>query len=99
MSFLEKTGHELDKFRQYVYTPGALDSKTKFLIALSNCVALECEPCTMYRLKAASEEFDCTESEIEEAVSIAIMNKAGVTQAKVMAAWRKLESYSEDNIS
>lgn len=92
MSFLKKTANELDKFRQYVYTPGALDSKTKFLIALSNCVALECEPCMMYRMKVASDEFDCSESEIEEAISIAIMNKAGVTQAKVMAAWRNVDA-------
>ena len=95
MSFLDKTAAELDKFRQYVYSPGALDSKTKFLIALSNCVALECEPCTMYRLKAASEEFNCSEAEIEEAISIAIMNKAGVTQAKVMASWRKLQQAND----
>lgn len=92
MAFLEKTELELDKFREYVYSDGALDKKTKFLIALSNCVALGCEPCTMFRLRAAKEEFDCTLEEIEEAVSIAIMNSAGVTNAKVKAAWRKVEN-------
>ena len=33
-----------------------------------------------------------SENEIEEAVSIALMNRAGVTQAKFMAAWRKFEN-------
>ena len=94
MEFLNETSKEIEKFRQYIYSDGALDKKTKFLIALSNCVALECEPCTMYRLRAASDEFDCTQAEIEEAVSIAIMNKAGVTQAKVMAAWNKVHTDS-----
>jgi alkylhydroperoxidase/carboxymuconolactone decarboxylase family protein YurZ len=91
MAFLESISTELEKLREFVFAPGALDKKTKFLIALSNCVALGCEPCTMYRLKAAKEEFDCTESEIEEAIAIAIMNTAGTTQARVMAAWRKLD--------
>ena len=90
MGFLEKTIKELDNFREFVYAPGALDKKTKFLIALSNCIALGCEPCTMYRLKAARDEFECSEAEIEEAIAIAIMNSAGVTQAKVMAAWKKI---------
>ena len=62
------------------------------MIALSNCVALECEPCTIYRLREARNTFDLTENEIEEAVSIALMNRAGVTQAKFMAAWRKFEN-------
>ncbi len=92
MPFLDQTAAELDKFRQFVYTPGALDAKTKFLIALSNVVALECEPCTMYRLKQGREEFGCTEAEMEEAVALALMNRAGVTQAKLRAAWRKLEA-------
>ena len=92
MAFLEKTIHELDKFRDFIYSQGVLDTKTKFLIALSNCVALGCEPCMMYRFKAARNEFDCTEAEIEEAVSIAILNAAGMTQAKATAAWKKIES-------
>lgn len=45
----------------------------------------------IYRLKAAKDEFDCTEAEIEEVVLIAILNAAGITQAKFMAAWKKLE--------
>ena len=92
MTFLEETARELDRFREYVNAPGALDKKTKFLIALSNCVALGCEPCMMFRFKAAREEFDCTQAEIEEAVSIAILNAAGTTQAKLMKAWRMTES-------
>jgi alkylhydroperoxidase/carboxymuconolactone decarboxylase family protein YurZ len=89
MAFMEKTKQELDKFREFVYSDGALNKKTKFLIALSNCVALGCEPCMIYRFKAAREEFDCTEAEIEEAISIAVLNAAGATQAKAMAAWNK----------
>ena len=89
--FLEKTADELDKIRQFVYTPGALDSKTKFLIALSNCVALGCEPCMMYRLEMAKKELELTDQEIEEAIAIAIMNQAGNTQAKDSAAFRKLK--------
>lgn len=90
MSFMENTTHALDQFRNSIYSSGALDKKTKFLIALSNSVALGCEPCMIYRLKAAKDEFNCTDAEIEEAVSIAILNAAGTTQAKFMAAWKKL---------
>jgi alkylhydroperoxidase/carboxymuconolactone decarboxylase family protein YurZ len=90
MEFLEMTTKELDKFREFVYAPGALSKKTKFLMALSNCVALGCEPCMIYRFKAARDEFDCTDAEIEEAVSIAILNSAGVTQARAVAAWKKI---------
>lgn len=86
---MENTTGALDRFREAIYASGALDKKTKFLIALSNCVALGCEPCMIYRLKAARDEFDCTEAEIEEAVSVAILNAAGTTQAKFMAAWGK----------
>jgi alkylhydroperoxidase/carboxymuconolactone decarboxylase family protein YurZ len=96
MEFMDKTSHALDKFRDAIYAEGALDKKTKFLIALSNCVALGCEPCMIHRLKAAKEEFDCTETEIEDAVSIAILNAAGTTQAKFMAAWRKSNGHQTD---
>ena len=91
MEFLEKTTKALDLFRDAIYEEGALSKKTKFLIALSNCVALGCEPCMIYRLKAAKHEFNCTDQEIEEAVSIAILNAAGTTQAKLVAAWKKSE--------
>jgi alkylhydroperoxidase/carboxymuconolactone decarboxylase family protein YurZ len=87
---MDKTSKALDTFRDAIYSGGVLDKKTKFLIALSNCVALGCEPCMIYRLKAAKDEFDCTDAEIEEAVSVAILNAAGTTQAKFMAAWKKL---------
>jgi alkylhydroperoxidase/carboxymuconolactone decarboxylase family protein YurZ len=90
-TFLERTAMELDKFRDFVYAEGALDRRTKLLIALSNCVALGCEPCMLHRLKAARDEFDCSKDEIEEAVALAIMNSAGVTQARVVAAWNKLD--------
>jgi alkylhydroperoxidase/carboxymuconolactone decarboxylase family protein YurZ len=90
MAFMENTTKALDEFRNAIYATGALDKKTKFLIALSNCVALGCEPCMIHRLKAARDEFDCTEAEIEEVVSIAVLNAAGTTQAKFMAAWNKL---------
>ena len=90
MTFMENTSKALDTFREAIYAGGALDKKTKFLIALSNCVALGCEPCMIYRLKAAKDEFNCSDAEIEEAVSIAILNAAGTTQAKFMAAWKKI---------
>jgi len=94
MEFMEKTAKAMDEFREAIYAEGVLHKKTKFLIALSNCVALGCEPCVMFRLKAARKEFDCTEEEVEEAVSIAILNAAGTTHAKFMAAWKKTESDS-----
>lgn len=91
MQFLENTSKELDKFRDYIYQQGALDSKTKFLIALSNVVALGCEPCMIYRLGPERERLGITNQEMEEAISIAIMNHAGTTLAKTKAAWKKLQ--------
>ena len=85
--FLKKSKDELQKFREFVYQDGVLDKKTKFLIAFSNCVALGCEP---------KGQYGCTDEEIEEAISIAILNKAGVTEAQVKAAWKKAQSDNDN---
>jgi len=94
--FLKKSKDELQKFREFVYQDGVLDKKTKFLIAFSNCVALGCEPCMISRFKKAKGQYGCTDEEIEEAISIAILNKAGVTEAQVKAAWKKAQSDNDN---
>ena len=64
------------RFLQYTNSvkneKGALDSKTKKLIALSISVSRQCEWCTAFHAKEAIDD-GATEAELVEACSIAII--------------------------
>lgn len=70
---------------------GALDTKTKELIALAIGVATRCDDCIAFHAKAASER-GATSEEILETLGMAIYMGAGPS---VMYAAHALEAYNQ----
>lgn len=70
---------------------GALDTKTKELIALAIGVAVRCDDCIAFHAKAASER-GATSEEILETLGMAIYMGAGPS---VMYAAHALEAYNK----
>jgi AhpD family alkylhydroperoxidase len=70
---------------------GALDTKTKELIALAVGVAARCDDCIAFHAKAASER-GATSEEILETLGMAIYMGAGPS---VMYAAHALEAYNQ----
>lgn len=68
--------------------PGALDSKTKELVALGISVAVRCDPCIAYHTRAAVRA-GATEAEIAETLGMAVYMGAGPS---VMYAAKALEA-------
>ncbi len=52
--------------------PGALDKKTKELVAIALSVAVRCEPCLKRHLEGAKRG-GATQEEVAETISVAIM--------------------------
>ncbi len=72
-----------------VNSDGALDTKTKELMALSIAVALHCEDCLIFHARAAHREAASRE-EVAEAISVAIQmggGPAAVYGGKALAAF------------
>lgn len=71
--------------------PGALDTKTKELIALGIGVAVRCGPCITYHAEAARKQ-GATREEIAEAMGLAVYMGAGPS---VMYAAQALEAFDQ----
>lgn len=71
--------------------PGALDSKTKELIALSIGVAARCDACLGYHVKACM-KYGATREEIMEALGVAVYMGGGPS---LMYAAEALSAYDE----
>ena len=56
--------------------PGALDSKTKELIALAIGIAARCDGCLAYHAKAAA-KYGATREEVAEAIGVAVYMGGG----------------------
>lgn len=72
--------------------PGALDSKTKELIALGIGIAARCDGCLAFHTKAAK-KFGATREEIAETIAVAIYMGGGpsaIYGAEAMSAWDAL---------
>ena len=70
--------------------PGALDKKTKELIALAIAVTARCDGCIASHAKGAARE-KATEQEVAEAIGVAILMNGGpgtVYGPRAMAAYR-----------
>src|SRR3569833_1774311 len=76
---------------QAASTPKALDAKTKELIALGISVAIRCDDCIGYHVKA-SLDHGATREEIVETLGMAIYMGAGPS---VMYATHALEAYEQ----
>jgi len=71
--------------------PGALDTKTKELMALAISVAVRCDPCVTYHAAAAQKQ-GATREEIAETMGIAVYMGAGPS---AMYAAQALEAFDQ----
>jgi AhpD family alkylhydroperoxidase len=72
--------------------PGALDSKTKELIALAIGVAARCDGCLAFHVKAAA-RYGATREEVADALGVAVYmggGPAAIYAAEALAAWDEL---------
>lgn len=76
---------------QSALAPGALDRKTKELIAVGISVAARCDDCIGFHVKAALEQGASVE-EVTEALAMAIYMGAGPS---VMYATHALDAYAQ----
>jgi AhpD family alkylhydroperoxidase len=76
---------------QSALAPKALDTKTKELIALAIAVAIRCDDCIAFHVKAALEQ-GASREEVSEALGMAIYMGAGPA---VMYASHALEAFSQ----
>jgi AhpD family alkylhydroperoxidase len=76
---------------QSALTPKALDTKTKELIALAIAVAIRCDDCIAFHVKAALEQ-GASREEVTEALGMAIYMGAGPA---VMYASHALEAFGQ----
>jgi AhpD family alkylhydroperoxidase len=76
---------------QSALVPGALDGKTKELIALGIAVAVRCDDCIGFHVKAALER-GASRQEVTEVLGMAIYMGAGPS---VMYASHALEAYAQ----
>ncbi len=70
---------------------GALDTKTKELMAVAISVAVRCDPCVTYHV-AAAQKHGATREEIAETVGLAVYMGAGPS---AMYAAQALEAYDQ----
>lgn len=70
---------------------GALDAKTKELIAFAISVAVRCDPCIAFHAKAAQKQ-GASRDEVAEALAMAIYMGAGPS---VMYAAQALEAFDQ----
>ncbi len=78
---------------QAALAPKALDTKTKELLALGIAVAIRCDDCIAFHVKAAIKQ-GATQEELLETLGMAIYMGAGPT---VMYASHALEAFSQFN--
>ena len=76
---------------QTALAPQALDTKTKELIALAIAVALRCDDCIAFHVKAALQQ-GASRAEVTEALGMAIYMGAGPS---VMSASHALDAFEQ----
>ena len=79
---------------QAALAPKALDTKTKELIALAIGVAVRCDDCIAFHVKAALEQ-GATREEIQETLSMAIYMGAGPSVMYASHALAAMDQFSE----
>lgn len=74
--------------------PGALDTKTKELMALAISVAVRCDPCVTYHA-AAAVKHGATREEIAETMGLAVYMGAGPSAMYAAQALEAFDQYSD----
>jgi AhpD family alkylhydroperoxidase len=76
---------------------GAIDAKTKELIALAIGVAVRCDDCLAFHVKAAV-KLGATAEEIQETLAMAIYMGAGPSAMYASHAWQAYTQFAGENI-
>jgi AhpD family alkylhydroperoxidase len=79
---------------QAALAPGALDTKTKELIALAISVAVRCDPCITYHASAAQRQ-GASREEVTEAMSLALYMGAGPAAMYAAQALEAFDQYAD----
>jgi len=79
---------------QAALAPGALNTKTKELMALAISVALRCDPCITYHASAAQRQ-GATREEVAEAMSLALYMGAGPSAMYAAQVLEAFDQYTE----
>lgn len=74
--------------------PGALDAKTKELIALSIGIAARCDGCLAYHAKAAA-KYGATREEIMETIGVAVYMGGGPSMIYGAEALAAFDAFAE----
>jgi|SRR5688572_1824874 len=73
---------------------GALDTKTKELLALAISVAVRCDPCITYHASAAQRQ-GASREEVAEAMSLALYMGAGPSAMYAAQALEAFDQYAD----
>lgn len=98
LSFLEnvKTYKPLLELEEKAFNDGALEKKTKELMALSISIVTKCEPCMEWHLDQALQA-GATNEEIYETIDVAIEMGGGQAGAYARFVLKALEYFKEKN--
>lgn len=101
---IEKLGRELPgpmgafaALHEKAVAPGALDVKTKELIALSIGIAVHCDGCIAYHVHDALEA-GASRREIAEAIGVAVLMGGGPSVVYGAQAHEALDQYEESGL-
>jgi AhpD family alkylhydroperoxidase len=94
--FLSNEANQLyDRFADPAYAAGAIDVKTKELIALACSVMVDCVPCIEWHHRQAVAHGAST-AEVQEALAITMTVSAGSKRAKYRSLIAKLSQAADD---
>jgi AhpD family alkylhydroperoxidase len=74
--------------------PGALDARTKELLAMAVSVAVRCDPCITYHASAAQRQ-GASREEVAEAMSLALYMGAGPSAMYAAQALEAFDQYAD----
>ncbi len=94
MFLLNEVNELYDRFSDKVYTAGALDKKTKELIAVACSAMADCVPCIEWHYQHAAMA-GASQEELSEALAIAMAISAGSKRAKYGPVVSKLEEHNK----
>ncbi len=90
---IPKTMGAFSRLHDNVIADGALDAKSKELIALGISICIRCEGCIVSHVHSALEH-GATKEEILETIEVAIMMGGGPSVAYGVEAYNALEAFS-----
>ncbi len=82
-------------FLKTIHRPGALDTKTKELIAVAASVAAHCQWCIAFHTKEALEA-GATPEEIREAAWVAVLMGGGPSLAYMQLVEKAIKEFTEE---